>query len=41
MNDASYGQQLTWEPAAPRLRVLPVLVSWIVSAASRSRPTPG
>ena len=34
MNDASYGQQLTWEPAAPRLRVLPVLVSWIVSAAA-------
>ena len=34
MNDATYGQQLTWEPAAPRLRVLPVVVSWIISAAA-------
>ena len=34
MNDATYGEQLTWEPAAPRLRVLPLLVSWVVAAAA-------
>jgi uncharacterized membrane protein YvlD (DUF360 family) len=31
---ASYGEKLTWEPATPRLRVLPLLVSWIIAAAS-------
>jgi uncharacterized membrane protein YvlD (DUF360 family) len=31
---ASYGEELTWEPATPRLRVLPLLVSWAIAAAS-------
>ena len=34
MTDPSYGQEVTWEPAAPRLRVLPLLVSWVVAAAA-------
>ena len=31
---ATYGEKLTWEPATPRLRVLPLLVSWVIAAAS-------
>ncbi len=31
---ASYGEKLSWEPATPRLRVLPLLVSWVIAAAS-------
>jgi uncharacterized membrane protein YvlD (DUF360 family) len=29
-----YGEEVSWEPATPRLRVLRVLVSWVVAAAS-------
>ena len=31
---SEYGEMVRWEPAAPRLRVLRVLVSWVVAAAS-------
>ena len=30
----SYGEMVRWEPATPRLRVLRLLVSWVVAAAS-------
>ena len=36
MSEASYGEEMSWEPAAPRLRILPLLVSWIVAAAAVS-----
>jgi uncharacterized membrane protein YvlD (DUF360 family) len=29
-----YGEQTRWEPVTPRLRPLPLLVSWVVAAAS-------
>jgi uncharacterized membrane protein YvlD (DUF360 family) len=32
--DEPYGEQMTWQPATPRLGVLRLLVSWIVAAAS-------
>jgi uncharacterized membrane protein YvlD (DUF360 family) len=31
---APYGEEVTWEPELPRLRVLPLLLAWIVAAAS-------
>ena len=31
---SEYGEMVRWEPAVPRLRVLRVLVSWVVAAAS-------
>jgi uncharacterized membrane protein YvlD (DUF360 family) len=30
---AAYGEQVTWQPEVPRLRVLRLVVSWIVNAA--------
>ena len=32
--DEPYGEQMTWEPATPRLGVVRLLVSWVVAAAS-------
>src|SRR4051812_33500415 len=32
--DASYGQAVRWEPAVPRLRLVPTLVAWAIAAAS-------
>jgi uncharacterized membrane protein YvlD (DUF360 family) len=32
--EAAYGEQVSWEPATPRLRPLRLLISWIVAAAS-------
>src|SRR3954447_18505335 len=29
-----YGMQVRWEPAKPRLRVIPLVVSWIVAAGA-------
>ncbi len=34
MTEAAYGAPLEWEPSAPRLRPLRLLVSWVVAAAS-------
>src|SRR3954464_3799912 len=31
---SEYGEMVRWEPATPRLRVLRVVVSWVVAAAS-------
>ncbi|HEY1276011.1 MAG TPA: phage holin family protein [Thermoleophilaceae bacterium] len=31
---APYGEEVTWEPELPRLRILPLLLAWIVAAAS-------
>jgi uncharacterized membrane protein YvlD (DUF360 family) len=31
---SSYGTQVGWRPAKPRLRILPLLLSWVVSAAA-------
>src|SRR5207344_1816150 len=31
---AAYGEQVSWQPATPRLRPLRLLISWIVAAAS-------
>ena len=34
MSEPSYGAEVAWEPTAPRLRPLRLIVSWAVSAAS-------
>jgi uncharacterized membrane protein YvlD (DUF360 family) len=34
MTSPSYGDEIGWQPARPRLRLLPVLASWAVAAAS-------
>jgi uncharacterized membrane protein YvlD (DUF360 family) len=34
MAPAAYGEQVTWKPAAPRVRPLRLLVAWAVTAAS-------
>ena len=31
---AAYGEQVSWQPATPRLRPLRLVISWIVAAAS-------
>src|SRR5205807_3116895 len=34
MADATYGETVTWQPAAPRFRVLHVLLFWVLSAVA-------
>jgi len=31
---APYGEEVSWQPATPRLRPLRLVISWIVAAAS-------
>src|SRR5215203_5198218 len=34
MATSSYGEQVTWQPASPRLRPVRLVIGWIVAAAA-------